>query len=376
MVCLKGSIWGRMSIGKTAPVLILMILFMATACKSLSKNAQKDESASPKVVPKTEIYTTVDVKRENLEKNKMFRGTFISLKQESVAFRDEGGYLKKIYVKVGDVVKAGTLLAEVDADSLINKVKVQELQIQMAKLDFENMKLNNKSSQYDIEELSLKVEKLEAELENLEEQLSNTKLYAPIDGEIVFTDNIQIGDRVTPNNIFIQIASTDPSQFLFKCKGDFSKSLVPGQKVTVIIRDNDAFFKPVIGNPNNVNEEAYGIGKDRIKDGIVVMCPNLLPPKESKDLKDTVYIRVKDLPKDFSIEEEAALKYVYAKRSNVLVIRKGLVDSVNKNNYVYVLKNEVKVKTAVELGLQVGINVEIVKGLSEGDKVITTEVSF
>lgn len=356
-------------------IMVMIAILLLTGCKRFLKTKVANDVSIPTSTITTEIFKTDLVQRQTLEKNKMFHGIFVSTKQESLSFKDTSGYLKGVYVSSGDKVKSGMLLAELDADSIKSQVKQQEIKLKIAELDYDVMKRNSNINSYELEKLALNIESIKMELDKVSEQLGNTRIYASMEGVITDVAKVEIGDFVPTNSTFITMSSDKPSELLLKCKGEVGKLVQVGQKVTVILRSSDHFFGKG-GNPNNINEKLLNIDPQNIKEGTVVMCPSVLPTDKDTASEDIVFIAIKDLPEGISVGEGADMKYVYARRENAIFVRYAQVETVNKDNFVYVLKDNKKVKTLVELGIQIGSNVEIVKGLQEGDKLVTSEISF
>lgn len=358
---------------RLSSVLIIFIIAIVslTGCQSYTKAVKDDLPSTPTNTAKTEIFKTLTIQKRTLEKNKIFHGIFVSAKQENLSFKDVEGYVKAIYVSKGDNVKTGTLLAELDADAMKTEVRQQEIKVQIAKLELEKMKTIKDISPYELKRMELNIELLEIALEKAQKQLRNTKLYAPIDGLVFDVAEVKVGDFILPNKTFITLACDRPSELLLKCKGELATVVEVGQKVTVLLRAPDS-----LQGKENVEIDLLGLPKKQIKEGIVVMCPKVFPTDAGGDLKDTVYIKVKDLPPGTTIMEGADMKYVYTQRENAIFVRRPYIESINHHDSIYVLKDGVKIRTAVELGVQIGSNVEIVKGLQVGDKIITSEISF
>ncbi|MFW5684405.1 MAG: efflux transporter periplasmic adaptor subunit, partial [Spirochaetota bacterium] len=61
---------------------------------------------------------------------------------------------------------------------------------------------------------------------------------------------------------------------------------------------------------------------------------------------------------------------VLAEREDVLVLPKRAVQRYATRRYVHVLVNGVRVERDVEIGLETATEVEIVRGLEEGEEVV------
>ena len=164
--------------------------------------------------PKVKI-TIETVKKGDIEEVVTAQG-----KLEPKEYVDVGvqvsGQIKKLYVEIGDIVKAGALIAEIDPRVYQSKVEAdqarikglqaqltqQEAQVRLAQQQFDRTQklLDNKAvseEAFDSADTALKVAKaqheaLEAQIEEENSQLSGdktnlsyTKIYAPIAGTVV-----------------------------------------------------------------------------------------------------------------------------------------------------------------------------------------------
>ncbi len=152
------------------------------------------------------------------------------------------GQLKKLYVEIGDTVKAGDLLAEVDPQSYQSKVdgnvaQIKSLQAQLEqqkaqaaydKLQFERaaklvkakavseQEAEEKEKAYRVSEatvasLEAQIEEAQASLETNQINLGYTKIYAPMDG-IVSDQIAREGQTLNANQTtptVVQIANLD-----------------------------------------------------------------------------------------------------------------------------------------------------------------------
>lgn len=102
-------------------VLFNIHLISLTGCALINK--PKKDLSVPHGIPQIDIYKTIDIKRRNLERSIIIYGVFVSEKQQLLSFKNATGYLKALYVKNGDVVQKGTLLAELDTDSIMAAIR-------------------------------------------------------------------------------------------------------------------------------------------------------------------------------------------------------------------------------------------------------------
>ena len=202
---------------KTLSLAALAVL--AVACKSEDK-AGAAQQAKPQVkiakvtsedIPQTETYTATvesDVKN-NIAPNTPFR-------------------IEKIYVDVGDQVRKGQVLVQLDASNL-----------QQLKLQVENQKIEfNRTSQlyqvggaskaeYDNSKLQLDV--LSTQLRQL---MQNTQLVAPISG-VVTARNYDSGDMYSNANPILTIEQTNPVKVMVNISEVYYKQVFKGMPVDI-----------------------------------------------------------------------------------------------------------------------------------------------
>ena len=210
----------KMTIMKYIKTLSLAALaVLAVACKSDDK-AGTAQQAKPQVriakvtsedIPQTETYTATvesDVKND-IAPNTPYR-------------------IEKIYVDVGDNVRQGQVVVQLDASNL-----------QQLKLQVENQKIEfNRTSQlyqvggaskaeYDNAKLQLDV--LSTQLRQL---MQNTQLVAPISG-VVTARNYDSGDMYSNTNPILTIEQTNPVKVMVNISEVYYKQVFKGMPVDI-----------------------------------------------------------------------------------------------------------------------------------------------
>jgi multidrug efflux pump subunit AcrA (membrane-fusion protein) len=194
-----------------------------------------------------------------------------------------------------------------------------------------------------IEKASLNVDLEKLKLQDLQLELDKSRLISPVSGEIVFIDKLNVGDYVNARKTVITVE--DPSKLSLQYTGDNASEFQLGMKVDVKYMDN-----------------TYP--------GEVVMTPSTAPVDIAESLKKTVRIKVDGLPPDAKIGGSASLSLILQRNENTIALPKSVVSRSFGRATVQVLDKGIKYERDVEIGIETPTEVEILKGINEGDKVI------
>ena len=130
-------------------------------------------------------YSTVKLRRDIV--NHPGSGSFVSIDSKYMFFEARGGRLKEIYVKHGDEVKKGDLLAELYTDDLETEIKRQELNLRKAQITYNQLKANN-AGKYDLERASIDIQLVRLGLESLKKQKEEAELRSDVDGVVTYVE--------------------------------------------------------------------------------------------------------------------------------------------------------------------------------------------
>jgi RND family efflux transporter MFP subunit len=163
---------------------IVVSLVALTSCRS-GNDAKSDAYVK--------LVKTALVQQDSLVEQKQFPATIKENQKINLAFR-VAGPIKKIYVREGDYVKKGQLIAEMDArDYQVQKAAAQaqaeQLRSEYARV--EQLHQRKSIADNDYEKMKAGKEMAEAKLDNAIDQLNDTKLHAPFSGyitELMFED--------------------------------------------------------------------------------------------------------------------------------------------------------------------------------------------
>ena len=332
----------------------------------------KDSNAKDVVDYKTEspFYTTIDTKI--VATGKLNPEEEIELKPQI------SGIIDEIFVEEGDLVRKGDLIARirvvpneqsmVSAKSRINSLKLTYNNSQtvfdrnkilfekgvISRQDFENSELNLNQSKENYEQAKddYKIIK-QGSLSG--GSSANTTIVAQIPGTILEIP-VREGDQVIQSNNFnagTTIATVaDMSKMIFEGKVDESEvgKLEEGKQITVVLGAiNEKEFPAVLTFVAPKGIEQNGAVQFTIKADV--------------DINSSTRIRA-----GYSANAEIELE----SKDSILVIKEALLqfNRITEKPFIELLKQDGRFQVKnVEIGISDGINVEIIEGLEEGDKI-------
>ena len=332
----------------------------------------KDSNAKEVVDYKTELpfYSTLDTK--TVATGKLNPEEEIELKPQI------SGIVDQIFVEEGDLVRKGDLIAKIRVVPNEQALGSAKSRINTARLSFENAQTlfdRNKTlfekgviSKQDFEnsELSLNQSKENYEQSKDDYQIikqgslsggssANTNIVAQIPGTILEIP-VREGDQVIQSNNFnagTTIATiADMSKMIFEGKVDESEvgKLEEGKDIKVILGAiNEKEFPAVLTFVAPKGVEENGAVQFTIKADVIIDSSTKIRAGYSANAE---------------IEIES--------KDSILVIKEALLqfNRITEKPFVELLEdNGTFKKKNIEIGLSDGINVEIIEGVEEGDKI-------
>jgi RND family efflux transporter MFP subunit len=329
-------------------LLISSLLVSMSGCNLLSK--EKTALKPPLVQPIKQDFVLAEVKRGTISREFRSYAQFESSKKQNFYFKSSGGRLQSINVGMGDTVKKGDVLAQLDAGDYENQVFVQKRMLEKATIAYQQIQLLRPNDEVALQLQKIDVELARNELNRLSDLLNKTKLIATIDGEVSYVSELKEGDYITAYNTVVSIS--DPKQVVLVVR-------VPDPNDIKDIR---------VGMTVNINAaltEYHGHVLQAPSSVPATVAPNELATNQTKlimgidDLLDQRYI---GLGSEFAITLE--------KKDDTLIIPKDALSTFLDRQYVHIQDGKTRKEVDVEVGTRTNDEVEIIKGLSEGQKVI------
>ena len=252
------------------------------------------------------------------------------------------GRITKINVEIGDFVKEGQVLAEIDKAQLLQaqlQLQNQEVELQRLKSLYEEGGL----SQSDYDAIQLQYNVLKTQVDNL---LENTTLRSPING-VVSARNYDVGDMYAMSAPLFTVEQIVPVKLLIGVsETDYSK-VKKGDSVTVTA---DAIpDKTFYGKVNRI-----------------------YPTVDPATRTFTVEVKIDNAYKTLRPGMFARATVNFGSNNNVVIPDVAVVKQQGSGErFVYVLNedNTVTYKKVV-LGRRMGAEYEVLEGLEDGDKIV------
>jgi multidrug efflux pump subunit AcrA (membrane-fusion protein) len=244
---------------------------------------------------------------------------------------------------MGQSVKAGDLLAELDTGDLDFQIAMQEIEVEKTRLNLNQVRSAN--ADYNVvRRAQLDLQQQEMRLEKLEKQLEAARIVAPFDGEVTYIISTSVGEYIAAFQIVAKVA--DITQLVLVTTSDKASELPLGGEVVLEFQKKE-YRGEIVANPSSL----FNDPDERLRKAAIIELPDGLPDKAA-------------MGSDFRIT------YVQDSREDVIILPRKQINLMSGRRYVNVLVDGIRTEKDVEIGLMTDTDAEIVKGLDEGDMVI------
>lgn len=346
-------------------------------------------------------YLTESVTRGNVEKTVIASGSIESVNEVDVGAQ-ASGKITKLYVKLGQEIKKGEMIADIDSTTQINTLNTKkaalvsyqaQLKAKKTAYDVALSSYNRLSKLYtqkatsldsvntakstldnakaEMEAVEANIKQAEIEVNTAETNVSYTKITAPMDGTVISVP-VSEGQTVNANQTTPTIVTiADLSKMKIKpeiSEGDITK-VKAGQKVSfTILSDSQTVYHSVIDSVDPANTTTSDSSStsslsssSSSTTSAIYYYANVLIDNPDRILR-------------IGMTTENNIKIANAK--DVLLVSNMAIQKRDGKSFVNVLndKNQPEPRE-VEIGVQNDFKTEIKSGLNEGEKVIVSQVA-
>lgn len=351
-------------------LLFFLLLLLLPACALMPAEEVLPQKPIIQQIEAEEI-KTVNVVRGDLINEKDFFCKYQPVNEESLSFAEDGPVISAVYVKTGDTVEAGDLIAELDNTQLHKKIDTQQqavaslnLQISQqqsyitlqeerialltelavldssyqSRLSSAKQMLSGQNEQLVYLFARLSVEK--ATLEELLEDLEGRQLFAGIDGTVSYALSLSDSKASSKHQTVCTIQDLRAAAFI----GSFPAGhFEVGQQVSLRVNDQ----------PRDVVVESIITAENQESDTVRFQ---LVTPDTTLKTGDTGVITL-----------------VTASLEDVLYLTNRVIHRQNGICYVYYQDEKgLTAAKAIEVGDVINGYAHIISGLKEGEPVIST----
>lgn len=342
--------------------LLLSICFLLAATSGCSLLPEEEgEEVLPEITPpRLSQKPEYTVTTETIETKVRGVGKILSLQEETLFFTEDNRRVKEIYVKTGDQVAAGQLIAELDVTELQNELRQKKLEMRSDELKMiQTLRKADELSPEELEQEKINFELKRTELLELQEKIDRAKLTAPFAGTVVSL-SIAKGDEVKAYDPVAVIADLSQLTVAAEISAEDLKRVAVGMEAEVDINAlgvHKGIVKrlPVEGGEESGNDPYYP-GNNRNRE---------------KTIDDYLLVELEQFPEGATRGTPLSVSIVTQRKENAIVIPPSALRTHMGRTYVQVVEEDgTKREVDVEVGQRTSTLVEIVKGLEPGQKVV------
>lgn len=355
-----GNFYKRKTLFRLLGVGVLAVaVVMSSGCGLLPKEDEEEALPviNPPTIAKKPEYT---VRTETLETSVTAVGNLKSQREEPVYFTTDGQHIKDIKVKAGDKIAAGAVIAQLDVDDL-------QKQLQQKKLDYrkqevamkETLRKKDEMDPIEFEEASIVFEQARQDVADLEDQIAKGVLTAPLSGTVLSV-SAKNGDVAEAYKQVAVIADTSNLIVAATFAKEDLQKIAVGMKASVDINGAGTFDGKVKVMPTATEDDSENSGG----------AGNGAPPV-GDSLDKYVIVALDKMPAGLNRGTPLSVKIVTDRKENAVLIPISALRTIGSRTYVQVVEDDgSKREVDVEVGVQTSTDVEILKGLEPGQKVV------
>ncbi|HUV00421.1 MAG TPA: efflux RND transporter periplasmic adaptor subunit [Bacteroidales bacterium] len=254
--------------------------------------------------------------------------------------------------QLGDRIRTGELIARLEDQEYVNSVKLETNELN---LELTESELRKQESLYekggvtlkDLKTASINYANAKTTVENARLQLAKTKIVAPIDGVIVDLQYYTQSTQVETGSTIAKIMDYQTMYMDVQLPEKYISVLKPGQIVKLT---------------------NYTIPGDTITGIITQLSPAINP--DTRTFKGNVSIDNSEylLRPGMFIKADIVTNH----KDSVIVIPKSIILSRQRGRTVFVIDRGVAAERIIETGLENITDVEVTRGLTKNERVVTS----
>ncbi|RWR00853.1 hemolysin secretion protein D [[Pantoea] beijingensis] len=345
-------------------------------------------------------YITAAAEQRDFQQTVLADGTVTASKQVSVGAQ-ASGQIKSLLVELGDSVKQGQLIAEIDSMTQQNELRnaqaaLKNVQAQRAakqallakyraafkrqqtmlsknltaRSDYDTALADLNSTDADIQALDAQIVQSQIQVDTAQVNLGYTKISSPIDGIVV---SVPVEEGQTVNAVqsaptIIKVANLDTMTVKAQISEADVINVKPGMKVWFTIpgqpdKPYHATLRAIEPAPDSINNDS---------------TPGLPTAGSSNATTEAIYyfglFDVANPDRTLRISMTAEVHIVLGDQPNAIIIPSTALDKLNGKTSVQVVDKQKNVtRREVQVGINNNIEAQITRGLKAGEQVIISQ---
>lgn len=351
----------------------LVIVLMAALFAGCGAQTEKNEIAITEEEKSDTSYGLVAAEKMDVTNSISINLSYGATETVDYSFSTKNAVIEFIYVERGDIVKKGDVLATLESDDILAKIDGYEHRIKQKELSkkqlIENKEFEIETAEYmltytakteeDYEELAKKKEAIEKQyassIQSLDDELTilrlrleeaqktydESRIVATVDGVVSFCKTGIEGTRVVPDEVIIRLYDEKKCMFTSSDKSK-AEYVTKGQEYTLVT----------------------GTGSGRVDYTVV--------PVKMDEWGYNLYFEAVDNDNPITMNTHGTITIVIDEAIDVIAIPTSTLHRSKDKYFVYYLdESGVRRMKWVTPGLVGNEYTEIVKGLDEGEIIIT-----
>ena len=310
---------------------------------------------------------TVQVKKANISSTVSATGTIRPVNSVEISSKITAR-LKNVLVKENEQVKAGQVLATLDAKDYEAKRDQAQFKVTNTKAKYDRAVFLHKVGAYSNEQLedaTMNYDTAVSALAQMNNDLGETSIIAPMDGVVVgepkTAGTMAVAGSDNPT-VIMRIADMSSKEIQAKIDETDIGNIKIGQKATFTV---DAFNgKTFTAKVSKISQTDTGNTWDTSNKSSTTTSNSVIYYYVTLDVEDSDNILLPAMTARVNINT--------ADKSDALVIPISTLKTDSSGTYVLVKEGNNQEKRPVEVGIYSDDMVEIISGLSEGEEVVST----
>jgi HlyD family secretion protein len=248
--------------------------------------------------------------------------------------------------------RAMTRAQELHDQGLLNKVDYERAKddLEIATLELANVQqtqqLEKETLEYEVKNRRLQVARQQSVVQETERQVKGLEIAAPFGG-MVATVNVQDRDSIPANAPILTVVNLSAFEVEFDVAENYASDLLPGTRAEILYES-----KTYPGRVTTVSPE--------IRDSQV---------------KGTVVFDG-ETPPGLRQSQRVSVRMLLERKTGVLKVPRGPFVEAGGGRHAYVVEDGVATKREIQTGSMSVSEVEIARGLREGDEIVLSDTSL